>query len=74
MGFLFLFTSAKPKVKRMILLVFGVSVPFHAIGLSGRHTHWFFDDVLAVSGVAILVSICYMALVIFMDLARKRTR
>lgn len=71
MGCLFLFTSARTKIKRMILWVFGVSILFHAIGLTGRHTHWFFDDILAVSGVAILVSICYMALIIFMDLARK---
>lgn len=70
-GLVFLFSSASAKTKRILFWVFGVAVFFHAIGLTKRHTHWVFDDMLAVSGVAILVSICYMALIIFMDLARK---
>ncbi|HVP07405.1 MAG TPA: hypothetical protein VMS71_06145 [Candidatus Acidoferrum sp.] len=70
-GFVFLFSSAKPKLKRILYWVFGVSVLCHAIGLTGRDYSWFFDDLLAVSGMAILGSIVYMAMIIYVDLGRK---
>ncbi len=72
LGAVFLFTSATPKVKKIVYWVFGVAIVTHAIGLSGQHYHWFFDDVLALSGVAIVVVIAYMAFLIFVDLGKKR--
>jgi hypothetical protein len=72
LGFVFLFTSVKPRVKKITLGVFSVGVLVHAIGLTGEGFHWFFDGILAVSGVVILASIIYMALVIYMDLGRKQ--
>jgi hypothetical protein len=72
LGFVFLFTGAPPRTKKIVYWVFGVAILCHAIGLSGQGFHWFFDDVLAVSGVTIVVVMAYMALVIFMDLGRKR--
>ncbi|MBD3403255.1 hypothetical protein GF420_10205 [candidate division GN15 bacterium] len=70
-GLVFLFSSANARIKRTVLWVFGVSIVLHAIGLSGEGFGWFFDDILAVSGVAILVVIAYMALLIYVDLGRK---
>jgi hypothetical protein len=48
-----------------------VAVALHAVGLSGEGYHWFFDDILAVSGVAILTVILYMALRIYVDLGKS---
>ena len=72
LGIVFLFSSATPKVKKIVYYVFGVAIVTHAIGLSGEHYHWFFDDILAISGVAIVVVMAYMALMIFVDLGKKR--
>jgi hypothetical protein len=41
------------------------------IGLSGEGYHWIFDDLLTLSGVVMLITIVYMALLIFVDLARN---
>lgn len=71
MGAVFLFSSAKPKVKRIVYLIFAPAVLCHVISLTGRGYHWFFDDLLAISGMAILGSIVYMAVIIYVDLARK---
>ena len=68
---MFLFTSVKPKAKKIIFWLFAVSVVVHNIGLTGEHYYWLYDEMVAVSGVAILVSIAYMALMIYMDLLRK---
>ena len=70
MGLLFLFTSVKPKIKKTVYWTLGLSVLTHVIGLSGEGYHWIFDDILALSGVVMLVTIVYMALLIFVDLAR----
>jgi hypothetical protein len=70
-GAVFLFSSAKPKIKRTVYWILGPAVLAHAIGLTGRGYHWFFDDLLAVSGMAILACIVYMAIFIYVDLARK---
>lgn len=70
-GIVFLFTSAPPKTKKIVYWMFGVAVLVHAIGLSGRWFGSFFDDILAISGVILLLLIAYMALVIFVDLTRK---
>ncbi len=72
-GFLFLFTSVKPKIKTTVLWVFGLSVFVHAFGLAGQHFHWFYDDILALSGFLILGSIAYMSFVIYVNLLEKPT-
>lgn len=71
LGLVFLFSSATVKIKKIVFWVFGVTILLHAIGLSGEGFGSFFDDILAVSGVAILVVIAYMALMIYVDLGRK---
>ena len=71
LGLVFLFTSVNSKTKKLALSVFGVAVFVHAVGLSGQHYHWFFDDILAVSGVALLVVIPYICFMIFVDLFKK---
>ena len=67
---LFIFTTVKHRVKMIILWVFGISILVHAVGLSGEGFHWLFDDMLAVSGVVMLILIVYMCLMIYMDLGR----
>jgi hypothetical protein len=71
MGLVFLFTSAKPKIKKTVFWSLGLSVLTHVIGLSGEGYHWIFDDLLTLSGVVMLITIVYMALLIFVDLARN---
>lgn len=71
LGFIFLFTSAKPKIKKTVFWIFGVAILCHAIGLSGQGFHWFFDDILILSGLALLVVMPYMSLLIFVDLSKK---
>ena len=70
-GLVFLFTSVKPKIKIATLWLFGVSVFVHAFGLAGQDFHWFYDDILAISGFLILGSIAYMAFVIYVNLFEK---
>jgi len=71
MGFVFLFTSVKPKIKKIVFWVFAISVIVHNIGLTGENFYWLYSELVAVSGVLILVSIAYMAIVIYADLLRK---
>ena len=71
MGVVFLFTSAKPRVKKIVYWIFGISVVLHAIGLSGEGYHWYFDDILAISGAVILAVIVYMAIRVYVDLSRS---
>ncbi len=71
LGAVFLFSSAKAKIKRMVFWIFGPAIFGHAIGLTGRGYHWFFDDLLAVCGMAILACIVYMAIIIYVDLGKK---
>ena len=73
MGLVFLFTSVPAKIKKIVYWVFGVSVLVHAVGLTGQGYYGIFDDMLAVSGVALLVIIVYMALLIYVDLGRSRS-
>ncbi|MBU0983685.1 MAG: hypothetical protein KKA42_07430 [candidate division Zixibacteria bacterium] len=72
LGAVFLFTSVQAKTKRYVLLAFGATVLIHAVGLSGAGFHWVFDDILAVSGVVMLVLIAFMCFRIYVDLARKK--
>jgi hypothetical protein len=71
MGLVFLFTSAKPKTKKLIYWIFAPSVLIHNIGLTGENFHWLYDEMVNVSGVLILVSIAYMAFTIYADLLKK---
>lgn len=71
LGLIFLFTSATPKIKRISLWIFGVAVLAHTIGLTGQGFHWAFDDLLALSGVGLLVIIPYICFLIFVDLGKK---
>ena len=73
MGLVFLFTSVRPKIKKIVLCVFGIAVLLHAVGLTGHEYHWFFNDILAISGALILAGIAYMAVIIYSDLAGKGT-
>lgn len=70
-GLVFLFASVPVNMKKILYWLFGLSVVAHAIGLTGQGFHGAFDDVLAVSGVALLVIITYMAFLIFIDLGKK---
>ena len=72
LGAVYLFTSVKLRTKKIVLITFGISILVHAVGLSGEGFHWFFDDILAVSGVVMLALIAYMCLMIYVDLGRSR--
>jgi len=71
LGAVFLFTSVKPRTKKVVLWIFAVTVVVHAVGLTGEGYHWVFEDILSLSGLALLALIVYMCLMIFIDLARK---
>lgn len=70
-GFVFLATSRPARQKKLVLSLFASSIVVHAIGLSGQGYFWLFDDLLALSGLAILVCILYMALMIYADLLQS---
>ncbi len=74
MGFVFLFTSVSPKIKKSVYWIFGISILLHAIGLTGQGYYGIFDDTLAISGVALLVIIVYMALLIYVDLGHSPSK
>jgi hypothetical protein len=69
-GLIFLGTSIAESRKRLVLILFAAAVLIHNIGLSWMGFSSLFDDILAISGVMILLAILYMALVIFMDLMK----
>lgn len=71
LGLFFVFTSATVKLKKILLWSFTIVILLHSIGLSGESFHWFFDDILAVSGVAMLAIMSYMAFLVFVELGRK---
>jgi len=68
LGFLFLFCSAKDKIKIFVYSVCGLAVFMHTVCLTGEGFHWLFDDLLALSGVTLLAVIPYMCLLIIVDL------
>lgn len=72
-GFLFLFTSASPKTKKVTLWLFALCIVAHTAGLTGQGYSWVWDDLLAISGVLMLGVIAYMAFLIFVDLGKKPT-
>ena len=71
LGLIFLFSSATPKLKKNIFWIFGVLVVTHNLGLSFRSCGGVWGDILAVSGVGILLLIAYMSFVIFSDLMKS---
>ena len=71
LGAVFLFTSVKLWLKKLVLWAFAAMIVAHAVGLSGEGYHWVFDDMLALSGVILLVMIAYMCLMIYVDLGRS---
>jgi len=72
LGAVFLFTSVSPRLKKTVLWLFAVVIVLHTVGLTGEGYHWVFDDMLAISGVLMLLLIAYMCLRIYVDLGRKR--
>ncbi len=68
LGFLFLFTSTKDKIKKYVYWIFGIAIFTHTVGLTGQEFYSIFDDLLALSGVTLLVVIPYMCLLIIVDL------
>jgi hypothetical protein len=72
-GLVFLFSSATPRTKKIIYWIFGAVVLTHNLGLTLRSYYSVFGDLLAISGILILLTIAYMAFVIFTDLAKKPT-
>ncbi len=68
LGFIFLFTSAKEKIKKYVYWIFGIAVFTHSVGLTGQGFYSIFDDLLSLSGVTLLVIIPYMSLLIIVDL------
>lgn len=71
LGLIFLFTSASIKIKKLLFITFSAAIVVHVIGLSGEGFHWIFDELLAVSGVVILVAMLYMAFRIYVDLGHQ---
>ena len=69
---IFLFTSAKMKVKRLVLWLFGIAVLIHACGLSLRGRYEFVDNVLMINGIALLLLVGYMSYKIYTRFVRKR--
>lgn len=74
LGSVFLFTTVRARTKKIVLGLFAVAILVHAIGLSGAGFYAVFDDILALSGLAILSLIAYMCLMIYVDLGRKRKK
>ena len=71
-GGVFLFTSAKMKVKKLVLWLFAASVVIHASGLSLRGEFGWLDEVLIVNGLLMLLLIGYMCYLIYMTFGRRR--
>jgi len=72
LGAVFLFTSVSLKTKKWVLWLFAIMIVLHTIGLTGQGYNSVFDDMLAISGVLMLVIIAFMCLRIYVDLGRKR--
>jgi hypothetical protein len=71
LGLVFLISSATSKTKKIIYWAFGVLVVTHNLGLSFRSCGGVWGDILAVSGVGILLLVAYMWFVIFSDLIKS---
>ena len=73
LGSLFLFTSVPSKRKKLVYLLFASAIMLHAIGLSGEGIYPIFEDIMAISGLTILLMMLYMSMMIFVDLGSKRS-
>lgn len=71
MGLVFLFTSVKPKIKKTVFWTFAISVVVHNIGLTGEDYHWIYYDLIIFTGIVILLTIAYMAFIVYADLLKK---
>lgn len=71
LGGVFLFTSVKLWLKKLVLWVFAAMILAHAVGLTGEGYHWIFEYILALSSVIQLVLIAYLCLMIYVDLGRR---
>ena len=69
---IFLFTSAKMKLKRLVLWLFVIAVAIHACGLTLRGRYDWVDTVLMVNGIALLLLVGYMSIKIYTRFVRKR--
>jgi len=71
LGILFLLTSVRANLKRLVVITFGVLILLNAFGQSGAGYHTFFDYTLFASGIMLIGLIAYMCLRIYMDLGRR---
>jgi hypothetical protein len=72
LGLVFLFTSVSPRLKKIVWWVLGVSIVLFAIGLSCQGYGRFFCGMQATAGAVMLLTVVFMTLRIYIDLARKR--
>lgn len=73
-GGMFLFTSAKMKVKKLVLWLFAGSIIIHASGLSLRGKFGWLDELLIVNGLLMLIVISYMCYLIYTRFGKSKTK
>jgi hypothetical protein len=73
-GLVFLFTTVSSGLKKTLYWIFGPAVLLHLVGLAGQGYGEFYNIALIIAGTAILICIFIMAVLIFLDLARKPDR
>lgn len=71
LGAVFLFTSVKSWLKKLVFWVFAVVIVISTIALTGRDFHWIFDDILGVSSVVLMALTVYMCVMIYVELGRR---
>jgi hypothetical protein len=71
MGFIFLFSSASPKIKKVIYITGGIGVLCHTIGLMGDEYGVGYTVLLGIGAIALLSTIGFMALRIYLDLQQN---
>ncbi len=70
-GTIFFFSTASIKRKKLVYWVFGPAILIHAIGLAGLDTCKWSKIFIYIGGPLILLSVLYMAILIFGDLRKK---
>lgn len=68
---IFLFTSAKMRVKQVVLWLFSFTVLIHASALAFRGRYEWIDWVIIVNGIALLTLIGYMSYKIYTRFVRR---
>lgn len=71
-GVVFLFTSAKMKVKKLVLWLFAGSIVIHTAGLSLKGRYTFLDEVLLVNGLVMLLLVGFMCYAIYSRFGKRR--